>query len=122
MNKLIKEKTEKDKDLLADEASVIEYARALNHVAAVATSVHASYWSRPKERLLDVLNDDVAVTLSRFSANTAIGQAINSSLDALDAKDDSGNPLFTNRCPVSLGRDDITFDTETNLFKFITPA
>jgi len=119
---LLRTRTKKEQDLLDDEASVFEYARALNHVAAVATAIHAKFWSRPKARLLAALNDEPQVTLDRFTANTNIGEVINSSLDALDAKDDNGAPLFTNRCPVSMGRDDITYDPETRLFKFITPA
>lgn len=119
---LIKPRTKKEQDLLEDESSVLEYARSLNHVAAVATAIHARFWNRPKARLLAALNDDPQVTLDRFAANTAIGEAINSTLDALDAKDENGAPMFTNRCPVSMGRDDVAYDTETNLFKFITPA
>lgn len=119
---LLKTKTKKEQDLLDDEASVLEYARALNHVANVATAIHARFWNRPKASLLAALNDDPRVTLDRFAANTDIGQAINASLDALDAKDDNGNPMFTNRCPVSMGRDDVAYDAEAKLFKFITPA
>jgi hypothetical protein len=67
-------------------------------------AVNKRFWSRPTDRLLAVLNDNVTVTLATFAANTALGAVVNASLDAINLLQ------FPVRAPVEPGRTDITFD------------
>jgi len=96
-------KTQLEIDREANNASVIRSAVALHHAAAVIAAENRLYWSLPDDRLLAVLNDDVAVTLARFAANLEAATAINSLLDQV------GDPSLTVRAPTAPGRSDIGF-------------
>jgi len=111
---LIPPKTQLEADLAEKDAGVIRAATALHHAATVLKSENSRFWAVPTERLLAVLNADIALTIATFQANTAAGTAINSLLDAV------GDATLSNRAPVEPGRGDIVFDgTE---FVFVPPA
>jgi hypothetical protein len=76
-------------------------------------NAHEWLWKLPTDRLLAILNADVAVTLDTFAQNTALGLAANAALDALSL------PEFPTRAPVEMGRNDITFDGTA--FVFVPP-
>ena len=101
---LIKPKTQLEADQAADEAAVVEIAEAAHNLASKMRNAHAAFWSRPTERLLAALNADVPATLARFDGNTELGTAVNAALDAV------GLPQFATRAPVTVGREDVTFD------------
>ena len=107
---ILKSLTEFESDLAAKDAMVIAAAEATHHLASVLANVHRAFWSLPTERLLAVLNADVEATLATFAANTALGTAANASLDALAL------PRFPARAPLTLGREDVYFDSETGVF------
>lgn len=109
---IIRQLTQAEADLQAKENLVLQAAEATHHLASVLRSTNEIFWSLPEERLLTLLNADVEATLATFAANTALGNAVNASLDAL------GLPQFTNRAPVEPGRDDIGF---SNGMFFILP-
>ena len=101
---LITPKTPLEADLAAKDVRVLQCAEATHHLAAIMRNAHEWLWRLPTDRLLAILNADVAVTLATFAANTALGTAVNASLDALKL------PQFPTRAPVEPGRPDITFD------------
>lgn len=101
---LLTPKTPLENDLAAKDARVMECAEAAHHLAATLRNAHAWLWGLPTDRLLAVLNADMAVTLATFAQNTALGLAANAALDAMDL------PQFPTRAPVEIGRTDITFD------------
>lgn len=101
---LIQPKTQLQLDEAADEAAVIEIAEAAHNLAAKMRDAHSRFWARPTERLLAALNENVPATLARFAGNTALGTAVNAALDAV------GLPQFATRAPVTMGREDVTFD------------
>ena len=101
---LLTPKTTLQADLAAKDLRVLECAEATHNLAAVMRNAHEWLWTLPNERLLAVLNDDVARTLDTFAQNTALGTAANTALDALDL------PQFKGRSPVVLGRADVSFD------------
>lgn len=101
---LITPKTQLESDLHDKDELVIECAQSVNHLAAVMANQNSRFWALPTDRLLSVLNHDVAVTLATFAANTALGTAVNAILDQLD------DPQFANRAPVLSGRSDIVFE------------
>jgi hypothetical protein len=107
---ILEQLTEAQADLVTKNDLIIEAAEATHHLAATLLNAHTRFWSLPTERLLAVLNADVATTLATFAANTALGTVANASLDAL------GVSRFPVRAPLSLGRDDIVFDAEQNVF------
>ena len=100
---LITPKTPLESDLAAKDVRVLQCAEATHHLAAVMGNAHEWLWKLPTARLLAILNADVAVTLATFSQNTALGQAANAALDAVNL------PEFPTRAPVEMGRADITF-------------
>ena len=101
---LLTTKTPLETDLAAKDARVLQCAEATHHLAAVMRNSHAWLWALPTDRLLAVLNADLAVTAATFAQNTAIGLTVNAALEALNL------PQFPARAPVETGRSDITFD------------
>lgn len=97
-------KTQLQLDLDMKDISVLRVAEALNHAAATLKRENDLFWSLPTDRLLAVLNADVALTLATFGANTAVGTPINAILDQL------GDPRFSSRAPTDTGRTDIVFN------------
>lgn len=100
-------------DLANKDALIIQAAGATNYLASVLCSAHSAFWSLPTDRLLAVLNSNIADTLEAFAANTALATACNSQLDAIDL------PQFSNRAPTEIGRTDIVFNGQE--FVYIAP-
>jgi len=101
---LINQKSQLEQDLAEKDAGVLRAATALHHAATVLHAENDRFWAVPTDRLLAVLNADLALTLATFQANTTAGTAINSLLDAVD------HPSLIVRAPVEPGRTDIVFD------------
>ncbi len=101
---LITQKTQLEADLAEKDAAVLRAATALHHAATVLAGENSRFWSVPTDRLLGVLNADLALTLATFGANTQAGTAINALLDAV------GSPELSRRAPSEPGRTDIVFD------------
>ena len=110
---LTTQKTQLEHDLAEKDASVMRAATALHHAATILRSENDRFWAVPTDRLLAMLNADLALTLATFQANTAAGSAINSLLDAV------GQPSLPTRAPVEPGRTDIIFDGER--FVYVAP-
>lgn len=110
---LLTPKTTLESDLAEKDASVLRCAEAAHHLAAILGNENARFWAVPTERLLDVLNHDVATTLATFAANTALGVALNAVLDQID------DTRFHARAPVEPGRSDIVY--QDGAFVFIPP-
>jgi hypothetical protein len=110
---IIRQLTEAEADLAAKDAIILRVGEATHHLASVLSSANAAFWAVPTDRLLNVLNADVAATISTFQANTLLGMQVNASLDAL------GVPHFTSRAPVEPGRKDIVFDGAA--FGYVAP-
>ena len=100
---LITPKTTLESDIAEKDASVMRCAEAAHHLASVMSNENTRFWAVPTERLLDVLNHDVAVTLATFAVNTALGQSLNTTLDQI------ADPRFPTRAPVEPGRSDIVY-------------
>jgi hypothetical protein len=101
---LLTPKTQLESDLAEKDDSVIRCAEAAHHFACVLSNENARFWAIPTERLLAVLNNDVAITLATFQANTTAGMAVNAILDALN------DSRFPTRAPIDTGRADIVFN------------
>jgi hypothetical protein len=101
---LLTPKTQLEKDLAAKDESVLRAAEAAHHFAVVLKNENDLFWALPTDRLLAVMNYDVPTTLATFEANTAVGIALNTTLDQLAL------PQFPNRAPVTAGRADIVFN------------
>ena len=110
---ILRQLTQAEADLAAKEALVLQAGEATHHLASVLATTNAAFWQLPTDRLLAVLNADVPATLATFAANTALGAAVNASLDAL------GVPQFSHRAPVEPGRTDIVFDGTA--FVYVAP-
>lgn len=113
---LLTQKSNLENDLAAKDARVLQCAEAAHHLAAIMRNAHAWLWALPTDRLLALLNADVAVTLATFSQNHALSLAANAALDALAL------PEFPNRAPVEGGRADIEFDGESQTFVLLSPG
>lgn len=107
---LLTEKTELEKDLAQVDGAILAVGEASHHLAGTLHRVWREFWALPTERLLAVLNADVARTLAIFAENTATGETINAALDAINA------PQWSTRAPVVVGREDIIFDEVENKF------
>lgn len=104
MSSILKPLSEAEADLAAKDALILQVAEATNHLAVTLKQTNDQFWSLPTDRLLAVLNADVASTLATFAANSAIGQAVNASLDELAL------PQYQTRAPLTTGRNDIQLD------------
>jgi len=91
-------------DLARKDGIILRVAEATHHLATELSRAHQSFWAIPTERLLAVLNANVAETVQAFEANTALATACNASLDALDL------PEMSARAPLLPGRSDIVFE------------
>ena len=112
---LIKPLTESEADLAAKDQLILQVAEATNHLAATLKNTNDQFWSLPTDRLLAVLNADVASTLATFAANSAIGQAVNASLDELAL------PQYQTRAPLTTGRSDIQLDGNSFVLVLVKP-
>jgi hypothetical protein len=111
---LIPEKTQLESDLAQKDASILRSAEAVHHAATVIMNENRLFWSLPTDRLLGVLNHNVARTLATFAANTAAATAINGLLDAV------GAPHLANRIPNVPGRSDIVL--QDGVFVYVAPV
>jgi hypothetical protein len=101
---ILRQHTQAEADLLAKENLILRAAEATHHLASVLQSCNEVLWRLPTDRLLAVLNADLAATFATFEANDLLGMAVNDSLNAV------GVSQFTTRAPVEPGRTDIIFD------------
>ena len=110
---LITEKPQLDRDLADKDAGIFRSAEALHYAATVLKAENDRFWRVPTERLLAVLNADLALTFATFAANTAASTAINALLDEV------GDSRLTARAPTEPGRRDIVFDGAA--FVYVAP-
>jgi CRP-like cAMP-binding protein len=101
---LITQKSQIEADIAEKDAGILRAATALHYAATVIATENNRFWSIPTDRLLAVLNENVALTLSTFAANTQAATAINALLDAV------AMPELSRRAPTEPARADITFD------------
>lgn len=107
-------------DLDKVDDSVIAVAQAFNYAAQIAAQAHSDLWRLPMDRLLAVLNDNVALTALRFQTNETLALTVNPILDSL--KDHPVGSLFTARIPAERGNPYVVFDETTGKFIDTTPA
>ena len=100
---IIRQLTEAESDLATKDALVLQVGQATHHLAVTISETSDRFWSLPTERLLAVLNADVSASIATISANAALGESVNASLDAL------ASDRFPTRATTT-GRADITFD------------
>jgi CRP-like cAMP-binding protein len=97
-------KTQIEADIAEKDAGILRAATALHYAATVIATENDRFWSIPTDRLLAVLNENVALTISTFAANTQAATAINALLDAV------AMPELSRRAPTEPARADIVFD------------
>ena len=78
---------------------ILQTAEATHHLAATIARCNAEFWGLPDDRLAAILNADVERTQAVFAANSALGSAVNASLDEIDS------PAHSCRAPVTPGRE-----------------
>ena len=57
---------------------------ATKHLADTLNECYAEFWQRDKQTILDSMNENLALTLERFAANSQLGAAVNSQLEKTD--------------------------------------
>ncbi len=107
------QKTTLQQDAQQLDAGILSVAEALNHTATILKIEHDKIWSLPDERLLALLNANVARMITISAAKDAAATQINALLTQLNL------PQYTTRAPVGFGRTDVKFDQKTNLFVII---
>ena len=113
---LFTQKSQLEADIAEKDAGILRAATAIHYAATVISTENDRFWSIPTDRLLDVLNNNVELTLSTFAANTQAATAINALLDAVAV------PELSHRAPTESGRSDITFDgTSFALISHVIP-
>ena len=58
----------------------IKQARAAVHYAITQNECYRDFWNREPQIIVDSLNENLPLTLERFSGNTALGEAVNTQL------------------------------------------
>lgn len=108
--------TELEQDTAWLTSLILRMAEATHNVACVSTSVNFEFWNTlSDERLLALLNADVARSLAILAGNTTLGGPVNASLESI------GLARFSHRAPTEPGRTDISFDGN-QFFLIPTPA
>ena len=108
--------TELEQDTAWLTSLILRMGEATHHLATVATAANDEFWhTLETERLLALLNVDVALSLSILAGNTAIAGPVNASLESI------GLARFSHRAPTEPGRSDISFDGK-QFFLIETPA
>lgn len=97
--------TELEQDTAWLTSLILRMGEATHHLATVATAANDEFWrTLSTERLLALLNADVALSLSILAGNTAIAGPVNASLESI------GLARFSHRAPTEPGRTDVSFD------------
>lgn len=96
--------SEAQEDLAARDQLILQAAEATHNLASVLAATSERFYSLPTERLLAVLNDDVAKSIATAQASRALAIAVNAPLDAIKRKE------FPRRAPTESPRPDIVFD------------
>lgn len=105
------EKSQEDIDLEMVDKGMIGVAVKLTFVVLELRSIYDKFWGLPDDRLLAVMNKIGPQKLSQiFAQNTALGEAVNASLDAINLEN------FKLRAPVVPKREDVVFDINTGKF------
>lgn len=107
--------TQAERDRQELYASVRQSAQDLAQAASRAKQAHERFWAKSPERILAVLNHDVAYSLEVFAKTTATAEALNPLLAGF-------GPRFPVRVPAERGRLEIVFNAETNKFELVEPA
>jgi len=81
---LFTERTQLDSDLAFKDSLILKALEAANHAAITLREAYNQFYALPADRLEAVLNADLQRTLAMFVGNTALGQAVNASLDAAE--------------------------------------
>jgi hypothetical protein len=100
---IIRQLTEAEADLAIKDQMVLQVAEATNQLAQTIKSTSERFWSLPEDRLLAVLNNDIASSVETLEAQAALAEAVNTSLDLI------GLVALSTRAPVT-GRADIVLD------------
>lgn len=61
--------------------------KGVRHAAIVLNECHGLFWNRPPEEILASINSKVAATIELFTANSAMGAAINEQLSKSDVEE-----------------------------------
>lgn len=107
---IIRQLTQFESDLASKNSVVLQVAEATHHLASTLDAASNQFWGLPVDRLLAVLNHDIPVTLETLSTNSALGTAVNASLNALNL------PQFSKRAPTEIGNPDIVFNGEAFIY------
>lgn len=108
---LFTERTQLDQDLALKDSLILKALEAANHAALTLRQCYDHFYALPADRLVAVLNNSIPATLAMFAGNTALGQAVNNSLDAAE--------FGSVRAPVELPAH-VTFDGK--VFAIATPT
>ena len=88
----------------------LRIAEAVNHLIVTQINANTEFWNMSNEDILAELNADISETLSIFTGNTTLGNALNETQTTLNVLDEKGNAVFPARAPVEPGRTDIVFN------------
>jgi hypothetical protein len=109
---IITEKTQFQKDLDKKDTFVRQSARSTCRLARELNDNNKAFWSLPPDRLLAVLNHDVAASLATITLNTQLLQGLMAAISVLgsDFLRFAGTPFV---------REDIVFDGTA--FVYVAP-
>ena len=68
-------------------------AKAAYHYAITQNQCYRDFWSREPQVIVDSLNENLTLSLERFTGNTALGEAVNAQLSHTN---------YTERCIVTM--------------------
>jgi hypothetical protein len=60
----------------------LKVLKAMRHLAITMNEVYRDFWSRDPQQIVDSLNADLQLSLSRFDSNTLIGNMVNDRMAA----------------------------------------
>ena len=90
----------------------LKFLKAVRHLVITMNEVYRDFWNRDPQKIVDSLNENIPLSLERFTSNTLFGTVANDRMAA------AGQP---ERVAVTMP-DCFSFDEENNVFVYTSPV
>jgi hypothetical protein len=92
--------------------SSLKVLKAVRHLVITMNEVYRDFWNRDPQKIVDSLNENIPLSLERFTSNTVLGTVGNDRMAAAGQSE---------RVAVTMP-EGFSFDTTNNLFVYTAPV
>lgn len=90
----------------------LKVLKAVRHLVITMNEVYRDFWNRDPQKIVDSLNENIPLSLERFTSNTVLGTVGNDRMAAAGQSE---------RVAVTMP-EGFSFDTTNNLFVYTAPV